>query len=173
MDNKKRMMFVLDEDYYFIMIKVLIILNQLECYKKKFIDYRKLAFIIAFIKEDRDLDLYKRSIKGYDELNILERERLVNIFYRGKMDQPVIKRELFFLEKKKLISLEKNVKFNCIDVVLIKNKDLNKILSSDKFNNDIEKVNKIYKELNRVTSIKYDTFIERVFGNSEVSRWGC
>lgn len=166
-------MFVLDEDYYFIMIKVLIILNQLECYKKKFIDYRKLAFIIAFIKEDRDLDLYKRSIKGYDELNILERERLVNIFYRGKMDQPVIKRELFFLEKKKLISLEKNVKFNCIDVVLIKNKDLNKILSSDKFNNDIEKVNKIYKELNRVTSIKYDTFIERVFGNSEVSRWGC
>ena len=45
MDSKKRMMFILEEDYYFITIKILSILKALECDKKPFEDYRKLGII--------------------------------------------------------------------------------------------------------------------------------
>jgi len=173
MDKKKRMMFVLDKDYYFITIKLLIILNCLNCYKDKFIDYRKLAFIIGFIKDDKDIDLYKKNIRRSIDLNIFERERLINIYCNGNMDQPLIKRVLFFLAKKRIIILEKNVKFNCIDVVLVKDEKLDEILSSENLYNDIDKVKNIYDEFTRLRSIKYKSFIERIFGDSEVAKWEC
>jgi len=171
MDSKKRMMFVLDDDYYFITIKLLIVLIQLDCYKKQFVDYKKLAFIIAFMKENKDLYLFNKSISEYNNLDILEKERLVNIYYRGNMDQPIIKRILFFLQKKELIKLQKNPKYGSVDVSLIKNKNAYEILSSVEMVNDIEKIQCILKSFNRVKTIKYDTFIERIFGSSEVSKW--
>lgn len=171
MDNKKRMMFVLDEDYYFITTKLLIILKSLKCYKNKFIDYRKFAFIIEFIKDSKGIELYKKSVERIDELTILEREELVNKYYNGNINQSIIKKVLFFLEKKELIRLEKNIKFNCIDVLLIKNKNLEEILSSEVFCGDIENVNEIYVNFNRIKTIKYESFIERIFGDSEVSKW--
>lgn len=45
MNSKKRMMFILEEDYYFITIKILSILIALECNIKPFEDYRRLAII--------------------------------------------------------------------------------------------------------------------------------
>lgn len=173
MDKKKRMMFILDKDYYFITIKLLIILNYLNCYKDKFIDYRKLAFIIEFIKDDKDIDLYKKNIRRSIDLNIFERERLINIYCNGNIDQPLIKRVLLFLEKKGLINLEKNIRFNCIDVGLVKNENLDEILSLENLYNDIEKVKNIYDEFTSLRSIKYKLFIERIFGDSEVAKWEC
>ena len=45
MNSKKRMMFILEEDYYFITIKLLSILKALNCDIKPFEDYRKLGII--------------------------------------------------------------------------------------------------------------------------------
>lgn len=171
MDNKKRMMFVLDEDYYFVTIKVLIILKAIGGYKNKLIDYRKLSFIIEFIKDDRSMELYKKGIEKINELTIIERELLINIYYSGNVNQAFIKRVLFFLEKKELITLEKNIKFNCIDVLLLKNKRLEETLSSEIFYKDIERISKMCTVFNRIRTIKYDTFVEKIFGNSEVSKW--
>ncbi len=173
MDNKKRMMFVLDEDYYFVTTKLLVILKSLGCYKSKFIDYRKLAFIIEFIKNDRSMELYKKSIERINELTILERELLINIYYNGNVNQTIIKKVLFFLEKKELIKLEKNIKFNCVDTLLLKNKDLEDTISSEVFGDDMKKVKEIYTNFNRIKTIKYSSFIERIFGSSEVSKWQC
>lgn len=71
------------------------------------------------------------------------------------------------------MTLEKNIKLTCIDVKITKNKDIKNTFSSGKFYYDIEKVDILYKQFNRIRSVKYDTFIQRVFGDSEVSKWEC
>lgn len=173
MDSKKRMMFNIDDDYYYITIKLIIILIQLDCFRNRFSDYRKLAYIILFIKSNESINLFNRSIEEYDNLSIFEREQLISIYYKGCVYQPIIKRVLFFLEKKQIIILEKNTKYACIDIKLSRDKNIKNIFLSDKFDDDIEKVNRLYKQYNRIRTVKYDTFIKRVFGDSEVSKWEC
>lgn len=173
MDSKKRMMFNIDDDYYYITIKLIIILIQLDCFKNKFSDYRKLAYIILFIKSNESIKLFNKSVEDYDNLSIFEREQLISIYYKGCMYQPIIKRVLFFLEKKEIITLEKNNKFTCVDVKITRDKNIRNIFLSGEFDDDIEKVNILYKQFNRIRSVKYDTFIEQVFGDSEVSKWEC
>ena len=63
MDSKKRMMFILEEDYYFITIKILSILKALDCEKNPFQDYRKLGIIFEFIKNDENICFLKKLIK--------------------------------------------------------------------------------------------------------------
>ena len=173
MDSKKRMMFNIDDDYYYITIKIIIILIRLDCFKNKFSDYRKLAYIILFLKSNESIKLFNKSLEDYNKLSIFEREQLGGIYYKGCIYQPIIKRVLFFLEKKDIITLEKNIKLTCIDVKITKNKDIKNTFSSGKFDYDIEKVDILYKQFNRIRSVKYDTFIQRVFGDSEVSKWEC
>ena len=41
MNNKKRMMFVFEEDYYYITMKIISILQYMNCINSKLVDYRK------------------------------------------------------------------------------------------------------------------------------------
>ena len=102
------MMFILEEDYYFITIKLLAILKALECDKKPFSDYRKLGLILELIKDDKNMKLFEKLI-GRNELDIFENERALKLFCDSKMDVSVIKRVLFFLEKKKIFLYKKIV----------------------------------------------------------------
>jgi hypothetical protein len=163
MNSKKRMMFVLEEDYYFIIIKLLTILIGLDCKKKSFTDYRKLGFIFEFIKANENMNLFDKVFSG-EELNLFDNERLLKIFCDSNMDISVIKRVLFFLEKQNIISLEKNNKFSCIDVRLLYNSQINNLLNQDIFDEDIKNVKKIRKAINRVRSIKFETLQTKIFG---------
>ena len=171
MNNKKRMMYLVDEDYYFIIIKILLILDALGRGKSKFIDYRKLSFIIEFIKDDSTMKLFRKSIEHNKSSKLHIDERLFTVYYNANMQQALIKRVLFFLEKRQLIVLFKNDKYACIDVSIVDNKEINEVLSSSIFNEDKEHINEIRQNINKIKSIKYDTFIEKVFGNREVSKW--
>ena len=173
MNNKKRIMFTVDDDYYYITIKVIVVLIQLDCYKKKFIDYRKLAFLILFMKSSENINLLIKSIQDYNTLSIFEREKLISIYYKGCMEQPIVKRVLFYLEKRGLVKLIKNSKYICVDVLLNSEEEIDNIFLSEQFSEDRKNINKIYEQFNRIKSVKYDTFIKRIFGDSEVSKWEC
>lgn len=71
MDSKKRMMFVLDEDYYFVTIKILTIIYFIAGFNKTFVDYRKIPFIIELGRDSKRLKLYEKAISG-KSLNIFE-----------------------------------------------------------------------------------------------------
>lgn len=70
MDNKKRMMFILEEDYYFITIKLLSILKALDCDKKPFEDYRKLGIVLEAIKSEENI-IFLQKLIHHSQLNIL------------------------------------------------------------------------------------------------------
>ena len=164
MDNKKRMMFVLEEDYYYITIKILLILRCLNCTKKYFKDYQKLSFLLEFIKGDSYIRLLKKSILDSVNIHLEDREKLVNVYYKAKLNNAVIQRVLFFLEKKKIIELKKDIRTITIDIKLIEIELVDEIFKEDIFRKDEDICNMIKEIYPRVSSVKYDTFTEKVFG---------
>lgn len=159
-------MFILEEDYYFITIKILSILIALECYSKPFEDYRKLGLIFEFIKDNSNYSFYKKLMKQ-EEQSIFDNEKSIRILCDSKLTVAVIKRVLFFLEKQNMIRLEKNLKSGTIDVILIHNDIVDELISEEMFNEDIIKCTFIRKTISRIRSLKLDTLQSKIFGNNE------
>lgn len=170
MNNKKRMMFILEEDYYFITIKLLAIFKVLECDKKPFSDYRKLGLILQFIKDDKNMRLFKKLINK-DELDIFESEKALKLFCDSKMDVTVIKRVLFFLEKQKIISLQKNSKSGNIDVMMLHNEVIDELFMEESMKRDVESALKLKKNIRGLRSLKIETLQTKILGYNEVTKW--
>lgn len=170
MNNKKRMMFILDEDYYFITIKLLAILKALECDEIPFSDYRKLGLIFEFIKDNKNMELFRKLIDK-ENLNIIENEKTLKLFCNSKLDISVIKRILFFLEKQNVVILFKNSKSGNIDVKLLQNKEIDELLKHDLIKDDIRYTLEIKKNIRGIRALKLETLQTKILGYSEVTKW--
>lgn len=170
MDSKKRMMFILEEDYYFITIKILSILKSLNCSDKPFEDYRKLGIVFEFIKSQINLDfLYK--LLNSDEKDIFDTERIIKIFCDSRLDVSIIKRILFFLEKRKIVELSRSIKNSNIDVRLLENEELEALVESGALNDDLKSCMEVKKLIPRLKNLKLETLQKKVFGYDEVAKW--
>ena len=169
MDSKKRMLFILEEDYYYITIKLLAILVALECDKTPFLNYRKLGILLEFLK-DNNMVLFRKIISN-KELDIFENEKALNLFCSSKIDISVIKRVLFFLEKQKIITLIKNAKTGNIDITLERKNDIYDIFKEEKMKKDIESIKEIKKNIRGIKILKLETLQTKIWGYSEGSKW--
>ena len=170
MDSKKRLMFILEEDYYYITLKVLAILKALECEKRPFEDYRKIGIIFELIKNSTHINFFEKIING-NQLDIFDNEQVINISCNAKMNTAVIKRVLFFLEKQNMINMVKSTKRESIDVLLLKSEQLEVLVSDGVLNEDITQVNLIKKYIPRIKTLKIKTLRQKIFGSSEVTKW--
>jgi hypothetical protein len=170
MNNKKRMMFILEEDYYFITIKIISILKALDCNIKPFEDYRRLGIIFEFIKDNNNFLFFKKLIKNQKQ-DIFDNEKALKLFCDSKLDIAVIKRILFFLEKQNIVGLQKSIKNSSIDVILLHNDILEKLIDEGILKEDIEKCFMIKRSIPRLRNLKLDTLQTKIFGYSEVTRW--
>ena len=166
MNSKKRLMFILEEDYYYLTLKTIAILKALKCDKKCLVDYRKICLIYEVIKDPSNIDLINKS-----NLDIFESNKLLNIAYSAKMNSAIFKRIIFFLEKKNIIRLEKNIKQESIDVYLCDSEEVKFLISENLLKEDIIKVEKLQKEISRIRSVKFSTLNNNIFGKSDVVLW--
>lgn len=170
MDSKKRLMFILEDDYYYITLKVLAILKALDCEKKPFEDYRKLGIIFEFIKSKPNL-LFLEKILTKPQLDVFDNERAISISCNAKMNMAVIKRVLFFLEKQNMINMKKSIKNDYIDILLLDTPQLSDLMKENVLSQDLEKVALIKSNIPRVRSLKIETLRKKIFGTSEVASW--
>ena len=170
MDSKKRMMFILEEDYYFITIKILSVLKALECDKKPFEDYRKLGIIFEFVKSEDNINFLEKLIcNRYDD--IFDSERAIKIFCDSRLCVAVIKRILFFLDKKEMIELIRSKKNSNIDVKLKNSAKLEELIDLGILDEDLKRCRKVKCLLPRIRSLKLETLQKKIFGYDEVSKW--
>lgn len=170
MNSKKRMMFILEEDYYFITIKLLSILKALDCDKKPFEDYRKLGIILEAVKSEENVIFFHRLI-NQSEQNIFDNEKTIRFFCDSRLNVSVIKRVLFFLEKQNIVEMTRSLKNSNIDITL-KESDAFNILSEMKvLDEDFNRGLTVRKLIPRIRSIKLETLQNKVFGFDEVSKW--
>lgn len=156
MDSKKRLMFILEDDYYYITLKVLAILKALDCDKKPFEDYRKIGIIFELIKNPSNL-LFFEKILNKVQLDIFDSERIIGISYNAKINAAVIKRVLFFLEKQNMINMNRSLKGDYIDVFLLNTLQIRQLIEENILSEDIEKVALLKRKIPRLRSIKIST----------------
>ncbi len=170
MNSKKRMMFILEEDYYFITIKILSILTALECDEKPFEDHRKLGIIFEFIKDEKNFNFLQKLLNN-KELDLFDNERAIKIFCESKLDVSVIKRVLFFLEKQEMLELSRNIKNSNINVTLKKDEKFIELVNEGILDDDLKRCRMVKKLIPRLRSLKLDTLQTKIFGYNEVEKW--
>lgn len=164
------MMFILEEDYYFITIKILSILTALECDIKPFEDYRKLGIIFEFIKDEKNF-IFLQKILNNKDLDLFDHERVIKIFCESKLDVSVIKRVLFFLEKQEMLELSRSIKNSNINVMLKKVDKFNELVNEGVLDDDLKRCRTVKRLIPRLRTLKLDTLQTKIFGYNEVEKW--
>lgn len=173
MNIKKRMMFIMDEDYYFLTYNVIFILDIFNCYskKRKFLDYRKLSYLISFLKSQNNLEIYLNLFKDDFDISISKYEKLLNIYTKSEYVDPQIRKLLFSLERNNIVELIKDEKYGSLSLFLNKNSKVESILSSKIFSEEKSRVELMKNTYPRIWYIKFDTFLSKVFQKNGVATW--
>lgn len=167
MDDKKRMMFILEEDYYFITLKLLSILLVFESEKKPFTNYLKLGILYESIKNDTNFLLIKKAIINKN-LDLFDSEKLLKIYCDSQLNMVVIKRVLFFLESQKMVIMSKDDSNSSINVVLVVDERVKELINSNLLNEDMQMCMEIKKQLPRLRVTNLETLQNKIFGCKEV-----
>jgi hypothetical protein len=173
-DNKKRLMFVKGEDFYFLTYNILLILKVLKCNcgVRKFKDYRKLAFLIDFVSDYNLINIIKNGSQR-DLLNVLDRDLLMRTYSNGMIRQNELIKLLFTLEKNKFITLEKEGDTNLVSVCInIENIPIDFLGDNDNiFQSEIININTLKSQIQRLTNTNLDHMLQKLFDNYGIKRW--
>lgn len=169
--DKKRLMYSKSDDLYFITYNIILILYHLNCTNKEkpFKDYRKLVFLIPIIADQKIttilLDYYKE--KNSPNRNILgEMNRL---YYDSLENLVLIRYVLMILESKNIITLVNDE--NKTNVYINNIEECKSLVSNIRFEKETQRILKIKKGINRLSTINYMTFVENFFKRNGVAIW--
>jgi len=157
---KKRMMFIQNEDYNFLTYNLLILLNELDCTseKKKFRDFRRIAYLIEFISTTAELEDY-------------EKYELSSIYLRAQLKKKLLSHLLITLKTKGYLDITLNSTHNTLDIWIEKNKIPKEFFNKKYFSNEVLNIKKIrkYTKITKVSTLK--KLIEDIFTKQGVSTW--
>lgn len=169
-EKRKRLSFIKTEDLYYMIYNILLILYTYGCISedKKFKDYRKLSYILIFINNKRNIQLLKYITE--DHINNLEKKKeLKKLYFLGMENREYLKYVLLLLEKKEIIGLTLNK--DIISVYLIIDNEIESFLKNKIFNNDKDNILGLKEIIKSIKTIKYESFIKKVFKENGVSVW--
>lgn len=172
--DKKKLMFVTGEDFYFLTYNILLFLKELNCdgENRKFKDYRKLAFLVDFIS-DRDLIKILSKNKGKGTiLNKEDRRAIINAWSNGIVRVKLLARLLYALEQKGLIGMEKDSTRKSVTVWYKRNERTKQFFKENVF--EIEKGNakSLTGIIQRLSNMTLETLEEKVFHNYGIKTHG-
>jgi hypothetical protein len=169
---KRRLMFSTGNDYYFYTYNTFIYLQYSKITgKKKMKDYKKLSFLIDFISDSdliRILEFYKDSNKS---LSSVDRSRLYSAYTNGLLRRTEIEKLCHIWQKTNMLRFEMN---NDSTTSLWLNREeeiLESLFDEQMFHQEIENTKKLNKVIPRVSSMKLETLLDRLFKNYGIEEW--
>lgn len=167
---KKKIMFNIEEDVYFITYHLIIILIAFQCKQSEryLKDYNKLALLITISEKKQ----YKEVIRKVLENKCLEaadKQRIFEIYYNSSLKKRSIRGIIFTLDSKGIIQLRKNRK--TIDITLDSSNVASLYSENILFKEDIEFYKYIGERVSRVTIISLETMEERILGDIRGTEW--
>lgn len=165
-------MFVKSEDYYYLTYNIFFILHNLGCYnceKRKFRDYRKLAFLIEYASDYNLINILENSKQG-QSLSAIDKELLTRTYTSGMIMQGQLIRLLFTLENKNFIVLEKDDVQSTVNVCLNKGRIPEDLFNSDIFKPENNNMKILKKHLLRLNQLTLETLLNKLFDNYGIKR---
>ncbi len=170
-DVKKSLMYLSGEDFYVFCYAVLIVLDYLNCKDGRYFkDYRKLAFLIEFIKDEK-LN-YIISNTHDKSLNPIDKEYLFSSYSAGLGRRSEILKLLFTLEKKNYIVLDKSNTLSLVDVSLNKEAIPKAFFDKEIFSREYHNIEVFTKVIQRLSKLKLDTMLKHIYAQNGIPTWG-
>lgn len=167
---KKNLMYLSGEDFYLFSYAIFIALESLSCNNGRyFSDYRKLAFLIEFIK-DKKLN-YIISNSSEKPLNPVDKVYLSNSYSVGLSRRSEILKLLFTLEKKNYVILEKGNTKSLVNISLNKEAIPEGFFNKEIFIEEYRNMDCFSKCVQRLSILKLETMLDRVYGENGISTW--
>lgn len=169
--DKKRLMYNKSEDLYFVTYNIILILYYLGSVNKEkvFKDYRKLAFIIPIISDDKNITILLDYYKGKLNPNKNIQSVINRLYYDSIENIILIRYVLMILEKKEIIILVNEA--NKTNLYINKIEDCEKLASNTMFNREASRILKLKKGVSSIRTLKYITFVDNFFKRNGVAIW--
>ncbi len=157
---KKRLMFIQKEDYNFLAYNTILLLDVLGCTSetRKFKDFRKIAYLIDFINEGGNPEMFDQS-------------HLSKIYQRAQIKKKLLHHLLIILKNRKLIGVSVNGASKTIDLWLIKASVPADFLSAELFGREISNINSLKNALGTFKGFTMKTLSDKIFKQNNVLTW--
>ncbi|MDP8567962.1 hypothetical protein [Methylophilus aquaticus] len=170
-DVKKNLMYSSSDDFYFYTYAIFLILDWLSCYSpRNFKDYRKLVFLVDFATDENLLTILEAS-KSRSNINRLDKEYLFRSYSNGLTKRSEVLKLLFRLEASGYIELEKGNLESGVNVSLAKDKLPNSFFDQNLFVSEKHNLERLSKFVQRVSVIRVETLIEKLYQDQGISTW--
>lgn len=170
---RKRLMYVTQEDFYFLTYCLLLILKQLNCVKEvnQFKDIRKLAFCVDLISDNNLISI----LLNYKEKTITplaaEKEQLSNAYIKGQNRLPFLNRLIFSLEKRKFITIVTEPSSKILGVYLNILEIPDTFFDEELFEGEIVHISLLKKVSTKIRTTSLSAFLEAIFVKNGVHTW--
>ena len=170
--RRKRLMYVTQEDFYFLTYNWLLTLEALGCVseKKEFRDVRKLAFLVDFVS-DRHLTVAVADSATGAKISATDRKLLANAYSRARDRLPQLNRVLFAAERRGLIALFPNEKDRVVNTYLKLDSLPPGFLQSDLFTSERRNLEILGLHQRRLRTGSLNIFLENIFRQNGVVTW--
>jgi len=169
---KKNLMYLSGEDFYLFCYAIFVVLDSLNCKDGKFFkDYRKLAFLIEFLKDENlNLIISKETKKS---LNPIDKDYLFHSYSTGLSRRSEILKLLFMLEKRNFVTLEKGNIKSFVNVTLNKEHIPNDFFNEKIFSKEYMNIKSFKKTVKRLSTLKLETMLEKIYDEHGVPTWAA
>ncbi|WP_404459293.1 hypothetical protein [Sutcliffiella horikoshii] len=169
--EKKRLMYNNGEDLYFLTYSIVLILYHLKCIseEKQFKDYRKLVFLIPIMADEKKTTIL---IDYYKEKNVPNRNihREINrLYYDSIQNLTLLRYVLIILEKKGVIKLVNDE--NKTNIYISDVEKCEFLANDSRFSNEKYRILSLKKNINRLSTLNYITFVDNFFKRNGVAIW--
>lgn len=163
LNSKKRMMYSTNNDYYFLTYNLLIILDYYGCTgsDKVFHDFRKLSFLIDFSFNERLHKVLKKAEAGKlfgDDIELLR-----DSYSKSLLRIKEIRKIIYSLTKRKILNVSNT------DIYLNKEFIPEGFLDNTLFKNEYQNLKST--KTKRLRTMKYNSFLESLYGKNGVTLW--
>jgi hypothetical protein len=166
---KRRLMFSVAEDSYFLTYNIILILGMLKCTNNSYLkDSNKIALLITIIEKTQNIDVIKKVIKD-EQINNYDKNVLFDMYYNSKLRTRSVISIIFSLDKKGVINVRKSGK--TIDISLADNNIYKKISDNRFFEDDVKVYNDIFSSVSKIKNIISDTFNSIIFKSIKEDVW--
>lgn len=170
-ENKKRIMYMSGDDFYFFTYNILIILKELGCTDGRvFKDYRKLPYVVDVISDQHLLNILKRNNFGRIKSPV-DRRHLISSYTNCKIKTSEYLKLLFSLERKGFVSLSSSKRCSQIDISLNDKYIAKDFFIAKVFDKERQNISILKSEVKRMSSINFETLIDRLYTAETDNKW--
>lgn len=168
--NKRRLNYITQEDFYFLTYEILITLDSITSKGSSFKDHRKLAYLIHVISEERLIGILERN-KGRLIQSSIDKELLFSSFTKGEMHRREVYKLLLALHKKGYLEVLRGDQAEIFDIKINRENLPDGFLKSPNFISDKKNVKRLTTIIQRISSLSFETFLQRIYRDYGLNVW--